>query len=154
MLAWAGGARSPVGGHDVDREEVVTGEAVLAAQPAEAAAEGEPGDARGRDGPHRRGEAERLAVAVKLREREARLGAHRAARGIDAASFHRREVDHQSAVGDGLAGHVVAAAARRDGEPVRLRESHARDDVGRTDAARDQRRPWSIIALKTCRVSS
>ena len=141
ILARVGGAQSPLGGHDVDREEVVAGEAVLTAQPAEATTEGEPGDARRRDSAHRRGEAERLAFTIELRKREARLGADRAACGIHAAAFHRREVDQESAVRDGLAGCVVATATRRDREPVRLRESNARDDVSGTNAFRDQHRP-------------
>jgi hypothetical protein len=32
---------------------------------------------------------------------------------VDADPFHRRQVDHQAAIGDGQAGHVVAAVAYR-----------------------------------------
>jgi hypothetical protein len=78
---------------------------------------------------------------VELRKRQAWLGAHARAPGIHAASFHRREIDHQPVVDHRLAGDVVATSTRRDGEPVRLRESHGRDDVGRTATAHDQSRP-------------
>jgi hypothetical protein len=89
VLAGAGRAQSPVRCHDVDRQQIVAGEAVFAAQPAKAAAEREAGDAGGRDRTHRRGQAERLAVMVEFREREARLRARRAPRRVDAAALHR-----------------------------------------------------------------
>ena len=58
-------------------------------------------------------QAERLRLAVELAPGDAALGARRPPRRVDAHALHRRQVDHQAAVADGVAGDVVAAAADR-----------------------------------------
>jgi hypothetical protein len=55
-------------------------------------------------------------------------------------ALHRRQVDHQPALGRRAPGHVVAAAADGGFEPVVARQLHGIDDVGHAAAARDQRR--------------
>src|SRR5204863_8629089 len=65
----------PVGGHEVDGEKLVDREAELAHQPADPAAEGQPGEPRVRDDPGRNGEAELLRLAVDPAEQTASLRA-------------------------------------------------------------------------------
>ena len=141
VLGRAGGAQDPVGGHDVYGEQVVDGKAVLAAQPALPPAEGQPGDAGRRDGAHRRRQAEGLRLAVELAPEHARLGTDRPGDGIDADALHARQVEHQAAVTDGLAGDVMPTAPYRDEQVVLACELHRGDDIGRAGAAGDQRRP-------------
>ena len=56
----------PAIGHHVGRDEVVDGQAELAAQPAEAAAERQPGDAGGGIDAEGRGEPEGLRLAIEV----------------------------------------------------------------------------------------
>jgi hypothetical protein len=57
---------------------------------------------------------------------------------VDAA--HLREVDHQAAVVDCVAGNVVAAALDRDEQVLLAREVDGVDDIGCAAALHDQRR--------------
>ena len=84
----AGGQEAAVGGDDVGREQVVAGQAVLALQPADAAAEREPGDAGRRDRAAGRRQPERLRLAVELAPGQAGLGARDPAPGIDPHALH------------------------------------------------------------------
>ena len=86
----------------------------------------------------RRGEAKGLGFAVELAKFQTCLGADYAFRGIDADSLHRREVNHQTALADGLAGDAVASASHRYLHIVLPCELHARDHVSRTAAPHDQ----------------
>ena len=70
-----GSGETAVGGDDVRRDQVVAGKAVLALEPADAAAERQARDAGGRDGAAGGREAERLRLAVELAPRQARLRA-------------------------------------------------------------------------------
>jgi hypothetical protein len=54
-------------------------------------------------------------------------------------ALHEGEVDHQPAVGDRLAGDVVAAAADRDLQSFAPGEVDRVGDVRRVQAARDDR---------------
>ena len=76
-----------VGGDDVGGEQVVDGQAVLAHQPAEPAAEGQAGDAGVRHGAAGRGQAERLRLAVELAPQHAALARRRAAVGSTRMPF-------------------------------------------------------------------
>ena len=141
MLVGAHGQDAPVGRHELDREQVVGGEAELRHQPAETAAERQAGDSRRRDRAARDGEAVELRLAVELLPEHAALRAHRPRGGIDVDALHRREVDHQPAVGDGGAGDVVPAAADRELPALLARGVDRADDVRRPAAAGDQRGP-------------
>ena len=75
------GAHEPaVGGHDLRREQVVGREAVLALEPAAAAAERQAGDPGRRDAPAGGRQAERLRRPVELGPEHAARGAHGARR--------------------------------------------------------------------------
>src|SRR5690606_16379107 len=128
------------GGHDVRGEEVVDGEAVLAHQPADAAAGREAGDAGVAHDAAGRRQAVRLRLVVDVAPERAALHPRRARGGIDVHAAHRREVDDDAAVADGGARHVVASAAYGDLQVVVAGEAHGRDDVGSSDAAGDQAR--------------
>ena len=101
-----------VGGDDLDRQQVVDGEAVLAHQPAFSAAQGQARDTGAGDHPAGGGQPMAGRRPVELFPGDPALRPYRPARRVDPDPFHRRQVDHQAAVGDGQAGHVVAAAHR------------------------------------------
>ena len=87
-----------------------------------------------------RRQAEGLRLVVELAPRHAALRLHRAPRAVDPDALHRREVDHQAAVADGVAGDVVTAPADGHQQMVGPREIDRPDHVGGTGAPRDQQR--------------
>src|SRR5712692_5299860 len=102
---------------------------------APAAAQGKPGDAGRGDLASGGGHAEGLGLAVKLTPGQARLCAGRAAFGIDAHALHASKVYRQSALADGIAGDIVAAAAHSYQEIVRAGEIDAVDHISNSGAA-------------------
>ena len=124
-------------------------------QPAEAAAERQPGDAGGGDHPAGRRHADRLRRAIEVRP-----GARRPARGPCAAPRSTRTpriADRSqtiAAVADGAARDVVAAAAHRERQLVLAREADHGRHVGaaRGRAISSGRR--SIIPFQTRRAPS
>ena len=156
VLGLARGEHVPVRGDDLERDEVVRGEPVLAAQPADAAREREPGDARLRDDAERRREAvlpaSRASSSPSVTPPPAR--AVRAS-GSTSIAFSRERSTHEPAVGERVAGDAVAAAAHRDDEPVLAREADRRSATSSTLATRTMpagRR--SIIPFQSARASS
>jgi hypothetical protein len=140
VFSCAAGQESAVGGDDIHRDQIVDGEATLAHQPAQAASEREARNTRRRNLAPGRGQAKGLRLVVELSPGQAGLGLHRASRGVDADALHRRQVDHQTAVADGIAGDVVTAAPHGDEQVVGSRKVHRADDVGGPGTAGDQGR--------------
>ncbi len=99
--------QTTVGGDHVGRHQVVAGQAVLAHEPTDAAAEREAGDAGARHEPAGHGQAEGLRLVVELGPGEARLRGCGLRLHVDADALHRREVDHDPAVAGGEAGDAV-----------------------------------------------
>jgi hypothetical protein len=131
---------APVGGDDVGADQVVGGQAVLAHEPTDAAAEREAGDPRARHEPAGRRQPKGLGLVVELRPLQTRLGDCTAGLGIDADALHRREVDHDAAVVGREPGDAVRAAAHGDDELLAARELDGAHDVGDARAAHDERR--------------
>ena len=143
-----------LGGDHVHRDHVVAGPAVAARQVAEAAADGEAGDAGGGDEAEHGRQPVHLRLAVQIAQRAAGLRAADALRRIDPDAAQQRQVDHQPAVAHREAGDVVAAAAHRADE----RCSRANRTARTTSAVPVQRAisagRRSIIAFQTWRASS
>ena len=129
--------------HQLDREQVVRGEAVLGHQPAEPTAERVARDTRPGHGPSGHCEPVLGGRLVQFSPEDAALDLGGRLIGIDHDPFHLGEVDHHTTVGHGAAGHVVAAAADRDLEPRSERESQRCNDVVGRPAADDER--WSAV---------
>jgi hypothetical protein len=127
-------------GDDLGRDQIVDGQPVRPRQPAEAAAEGQAGDAGSGVDSRRHRQAIGGGRRIEIGERSARLNVDPAHLRRDADAVHAREVDHQAAVGHGAAGDVVAAALDRHERAGLPREAHRRRDVLRVGAPRDQRR--------------
>jgi len=127
-------------GDDVDRAEAVDREPVLAAQVADPSVQGQAGDSGRRDDPAGHGESEELRLPIRLAPGRASLCPHRLRRRIDVDAAHLREIDHQAAVVDCVAGDVVAAALDRDEQVLLAREGDGVDDIGCAAALHDQRR--------------
>ena len=91
-----------------------------------------------RDVAGRHREAELLGGRVDLAEQRAAADAHEPVARVDHDVAHRPQVRHDRAVGDGLTGHAVAAAAHRERQILLAGGGDRRRDVfGR--GARDQR---------------
>ena len=124
VFAGVCGDSLPLGGDQIDRQKIVAGKSVLAAEPAPAAAERQPGDAGGGDRAAGGGEFVGLRLGIELGPQDSWLGARRARGFIHLHRLHGRQVDHQTAIADGVAGDVVAAAVNREQEAVVAREIH------------------------------
>ena len=120
--------------------ERVAAEAVLAPEPAEAAAQREPGDARVRDDATGRREPVSLRRGVEVPPAGTGADGGAAPLRVHRHGRHRRQVDHQRAVADGEAGDVVAAAPDRDGQALRPGERDGRDHLVRRLDPRDHGR--------------
>src|ERR671937_912310 len=119
-------------------QQVVDSHPVAAHEPGEAAAEREAGDPGARDDAAGRREAERGGCAIELADEDPGLRANGLPDGVDVDPLHRRQVDHQAAVGDRLARDVVTAAADRDLGALVAAEVDGVDHVRRGQAAGDQ----------------
>ena len=141
VLLDAGPAHLAVGGDDLDRAQVVGGETMAPAYPAEAAAEREPGDAGRRNDAAGHDQSERLRGAIDVGPGGAGLHAHAAGRGVHLDVLVRREIDHHAALAQRGAGDVVAAAADRQRQPAVADEGDAGGDVGGATWPDHERRP-------------
>ncbi len=128
-------------GHDLEGDEVVAREPVLPPQPADAAAEREPGDTRLTDDAERRREAELLRRGVELAEHAPSARAHGPRGGVHRDLVQAREVDDQRAVAHRHPGDVVTASSHGHAKAVLTREVERLDDVARVGHARHERRP-------------
>ena len=136
-----------VGGDDVGGEQVVAGQADLAHEPADAAAEREPGDPRAGHEPAGHRETERLGLVIEVRPGAAALGDGRAARRVDAHRGHARQVDDDAAVAGRVSGKRMPTAADGHDEVLAAREVDRPHDVGDAGALDDQRRPLVVRAV-------
>src|SRR5579859_6477496 len=130
-----------VGEYHLCLEQVVDGEAALAGEVAEAAAERQATDAGRADDPARRREAVLAGRGVDLLPHAASADADGARLGIDLDVLEQREIDHDAVIDGSEPGAVVSAAADGDAQVVLARERDRLGDVVRARAARDQRRP-------------
>src|SRR5262249_50965266 len=129
-----------VRGDDRIGHDVVAGEAMLARQPAHAAAQCQPADAGVRDVAGRGGEAEGLRGPVQRAEHRATLHPGAPRDRIDGDPAQPGEVDHEPAVRDSVAGDVVAAATDTDLQVALTGGAHRGDDVADRGATDDQLR--------------
>jgi hypothetical protein len=140
VLAGPGPHPLALGGHQLDGEQVVQGQAVPSDQPPDPAAEGQATHAGVGDVPGRAGQPERLGLAVELPEQGSAVGHGHPAGRVDPDPAHRRQVDHDAAVAGREPRVAVAAAAHRDQQVLVAGEAHGRDHVLDVAAAGDHRR--------------
>ena len=135
VLDGAGDPSPAVRRHDLDREQAVDRHPMLPDQPADAAAERDPGNADGSGVPERGHEAMRVGGARVLAGEDAGVGPGRPPDGVDLHVAHRRQVQEERAVARAVAHHAVAAGSNDQRQApvlgVRDQESHVRR-VGRT----------------------
>ena len=141
VLGRARPSQLPVGGDDVDRQQIVDREPILPPEMADAPVQGQSADARGGDHAARNRQAMKLRLPVAVAPGCAALCADDSGGRIDVHAAHLRQVDHQAVVVDGVTGDVVAAALDRQGELVLAGEVDRVDDVRRARALDDHRRP-------------
>jgi hypothetical protein len=129
-----------VGSDDLSGDHVVAGQTMLSVQPANAAAEGQAGDAGDRGGPERCGETERLGGGIDLAQHKSWLRDGNPSLRVDLDSFEQGEVHHDPAFARGAAGDVVAAALDRQGKGVFASEEDGAPDIFSILCAGDQGR--------------
>ena len=150
-----GGADLAVGGDDLDLLEVVDGPAEAAHQVAEAAAQGQAGDADLGDEPEHGREPVLLGRLVDVGEQAPGSDVREPGVGVDGDLAHAGHVEGQAALGDGGAGDVVAAALDAEQQAVVAGEPDGRGDVvGRDAAARPAPGCVAAMAFQTSTASS
>jgi hypothetical protein len=133
-------SRLPVGGHEVDRQQIVGSEAEPAHEVAMTTAQGQAGDPGWPRHTASGGQAEGLRLVIEVPPGGASLSARRLARRINPHALHARQVDHDPAVTDGKARNTVATPAHGYQQFVYTGELDGVDDVGNPGALDDQRR--------------
>ena len=113
---------------------------MLAYEPANAATERQPSDARHGHSSASAGEAEGLCLTVEFTPGHAPLGPGRAPSRIDAHPLHPREVDDEATITHGTAPDVVATTAYCDDEIVAASEVDCGHHVTDARTAQDQGR--------------
>jgi hypothetical protein len=114
---------------------------VLAPDPAQPAAERQPGQAGLGHDARRRRQAELLRRAIELAQQHSGLDARGARSRLDADALPPGEVDDHAVVAHRVAGHVVTASAHGEREVALAGEAQGGDDVLGAGAAREHRRP-------------
>jgi hypothetical protein len=145
-LLIVGGADDPARGRDqLGGDQVVAGEPILGGEVANAAAEGEAGDAGRADDAPGRDQPVPLGRRVEVEPGGAALADGQAGVGVDIDRPHPREVNHETVVHHTVAGRVVAATAHGDLQRVRPCEVQGGGDVLGVEAARDRGRAGRSI---------
>jgi hypothetical protein len=137
----AGPDHLAVGRHDLERDDVVTGQPVLPGEPAHPAAERQAAHAGVRDVARRGRQAVSLRRGVEGAEQGAALHPGPPPHRVDPYPAHRAEVDHHALIGHGEPERAVAAAADSDLQVEvagRAYRGHHVRDAGTAD---DHRRP-------------
>ena len=140
VLRLVGADLTTVGGHQLHGQQVVAAQAVLPLDPARAAAEGQPRDARRGHSSAGRGQAVLLRRRVELRPGAATAHPRPACGRVDLDGLHRAYVDHQAVVVAGRPGDRVSTGAHGHRQQVLLSALEGRPYVGRALAGRDQSR--------------
>ena len=154
VLGLAGGEELSLRGDHVGAEQVVAARSVLAREPADAASQGEPGDAHVRHGAARSGQLEDSGLAVEVAPEQTGLRLRGAPGRVDADALHRREIEQQPALAHGLSGDPVPAAADRDRQLAATSEADGGDDVRDPGAADHRDRAAIDPAVPDRRASS
>src|SRR4051812_28507398 len=110
--------------------QVVDGRSMLAHEPADTAAEREPGNSCVADNPASRGEAEALGLAVEFAPEDSSFGPRSPPMWVDVHGFHRRQVDDESVIAHGAAANIMSATPDCDEQVARAREADGGGDVG------------------------
>jgi hypothetical protein len=137
-----------VGGDDLGGEQVVDGQAVLADQEPDPAAQGQAADA------HRGGVAEAGGQPVGAdgggvgAGGQPGLGPGGAALRVEVQRGHLGQVEHDPALGHAVAGQAVAAAADGQLQPGVGGQGHDLGDLGRVGRPDDGRRPPVVLAVE------
>src|SRR5262249_56557644 len=111
------GTELAVGCDDVDGDEVVGRQAVLAAQPADAAAQGESGNAGIRAGAPGGGQTERLGLVVEVDPLGPPFSTDCAPAGVDTHTAHLGQVNPEPPIAHPGARDIVHADPARHPEP-------------------------------------
>ena len=113
VLGGAGRKEPAVSGDHVNRKEIIACEAVLSAEPPNAAAQSESHNTRIRNCSPGAGQAEGLGLNVVVQPGQTRLGASRPPAWVDADPLHLGHVNNDPTIAHGVAPDVVATTADR-----------------------------------------
>src|SRR5215216_7890504 len=122
VLRGVHGQKLTAGGDDIGREQTVDRHAVLAQQPADAAAKGCAGDAGGRNLAAWGGQVETRGFSADILPKGAGINAGNLLPWINANSGQARDVKGDTVFDQRVSGSAVTSRFDRKGQVVRLRE--------------------------------
>src|SRR6266487_2993424 len=137
VLAGTGSEHPSIGRDEVHRQQIINGQAVLAHEPAQAAAQRQARQASSAYGAGGRGESIGLRCLHKLTQGETCLNPGRFLLWIDADAFHAREIDDHAAIADGTATDAVPTTAHSYEQVVEAPELDGSDHIDYIHAAHD-----------------
>ena len=120
----AGSDLAAISRHELDRTQVVDGQAELPLQPANATAQGQARDARVADDPHRAGKPVGLCRVVQLAEQRPAVHPRRAPLRIHGGAGQTRDVDDDAIVTGGEPRQAVSATSDCDRQVHLLGSCH------------------------------
>ena len=129
-----------IGRHDVDREEVVDGQAVFAHQPADATTQCQTREARSSDGASRGRKSKFLCPGNEFKQPEPGLSARSTLNGVDRDAFHLREIDDDTAITDRVARRTMPATAYSNRKVLAAREFNCTHNIGVIRASNNEGR--------------
>ena len=134
------GDEPAVGQYDVGAEQIIDGQAALAGEMAQAAAERQSADAGARNNPSGNGQAEGMRGVIHIAPDASAADTNRTSCRIHMNVLDAGEVDGQGIVGDAEAAGIVPATADGDPQSAGSSEFHRRDHIGHVHALDDEPR--------------
>jgi hypothetical protein len=141
VLSLARSNEATVSRDDVNREQVVASQPVLAREPAKTATECQPRNTCLRDHSARGCQTEYLGFVVEVTQGAARLDTGNTRLGIHLHTAHHRKVDDQPPIAQGISRDIMTPATNCQYELVSAGEIDGGDDICWPRAASDQTRP-------------
>ena len=111
MMLGVRGDNGGISRDDLEGQNIVAGQPVLAREPADAATQGQPGNAGPRDDAGGNGQAVQVSLAVHVAQRRATLHPDGPPVCVDEHAAHRRKIDDDPMVAHRPAADIVATAA-------------------------------------------
>src|SRR5207247_2064978 len=131
ILLFARTGDAPIRRDEIDREEVVAGQALLPGEETGSAPQGQSGDAGGGDDSAGRRQPDALRRRIEFAPCNSSADDRGASLRVDSDVFHQRQIDDEAVVAHRVSRHIVSTASDGQGESMVPREADRLDPVVR-----------------------